>query len=98
MPNAQDVILRIRDGSPLPDFRLSDLRDTVTTHITAVTGDPERASAQLGHTDGNISIAQKYYIGADAKRLVVVDNAEHLELLNPLKMGNTRESGAGSPD
>ncbi|MFE3052248.1 hypothetical protein [Nocardia sp. NPDC059239] len=90
--SAEDSVLRLRRESPVPDFRLSDLRDTVASHIASVTKDDDRSSAQLGHTDGKLSIAQKYYISAEAKRVAVVDNADELELLNPLDVGANWES------
>ncbi len=84
--NARMAVYAMRNGSPFGTFRLSDLRDTVATHIATVTGDDERASAQLGHMDGGRSMAQRHYIHQGIRRMVAVDNADVLELLNPFKM------------
>ncbi|MFE5290449.1 hypothetical protein ACFRAQ_36345 [Nocardia sp. NPDC056611] len=90
---ARQLVFRVRRDSPAPGFRLSDLRDTVATFLAAVTKDDERASAQLGHTDGKQSMAQRHYIDGGVKRMMVVDNTAELEMLNPLVLGADRESG-----
>ncbi|WP_280357872.1 tyrosine-type recombinase/integrase [Nocardia otitidiscaviarum] len=90
---ARQLVFRVRRDSPVPGFRLSDLRDTVATHLAVVTKDDERVSAQLGHTEGKLSMAQRHYIDGGVKRMMVVDNAEWLEALNPRVSGADRESG-----
>lgn len=92
VPAAQEVLLAVRDDGPVPDFRLSDVRDTVATYVAAATKDDARSSAQLGHTEGKESIAQKFYIADGVKRLAVVDNADVLERLNPMIAGGNWES------
>ncbi|UFS97035.1 hypothetical protein [Nocardia huaxiensis] len=66
----------------------------MATHIAVATGDDERASAQLGHMDGGRSIAQRHYIHQGMRRMVAVDNADVLELLNPFKMTPKSHSAA----
>ncbi|WP_306365411.1 hypothetical protein [Nocardia sp. CC227C] len=83
---AREAVQAMRAGSDYDDFRLSDLRDTVATHVALVTGSDDCASAQLGHADGNRSMAQRHYIHKGIRRQVVVDNCEVLELLNPFKV------------
>ncbi|WP_232852574.1 hypothetical protein, partial [Nocardia acididurans] len=92
--NARISVYAMRRGSQFATFRLSDLRDTVATHVATVTGDDERASAQLGHLDGNKSMAQRHYIHQGIRRMVAVDNADVLELLNPFKMAPKWHTGA----
>ncbi|MGW0245115.1 hypothetical protein ACWDYH_00595 [Nocardia goodfellowii] len=84
----------LRAGGEFPDFKLSDLRDTVATHVAVVTDDDDRASAQLGHSNGKKSMAQRHYIHQGERRMVAVDNSEVLELLNPFKTGAKLESAA----
>ncbi|MBY8860832.1 hypothetical protein K7711_30460 [Nocardia sp. CA2R105] len=84
--NARMAVYAMRSGSEFDKFRLSDLRDTVATHIATITGDDERASAQLGHLDGRKSMAQRHYIHQGIRRMVAVDNVDAMELLNPFKV------------
>ncbi|MEU6559433.1 tyrosine-type recombinase/integrase [Nocardia nova] len=60
-------------------------RDTAATHITGVTGDPSRASAQLGHAEGS-SVALKHYVDKSGYAKRAVDNAEAMESLKPSKL------------
>ncbi|MVU77094.1 hypothetical protein GPX89_07510 [Nocardia sp. ET3-3] len=84
--NARMAVYAVRNRSEFKTFRLSDLRDTVATHVATATGDDERASAQLGHLDGNKSMAQRHYIHQGIRRMVAVDNAAVMELLDPAKV------------
>ncbi|WP_157117208.1 hypothetical protein [Nocardia vaccinii] len=84
--NARMAVYTMRSGTAFDTFRLSDLRDTVATHIATITGDDDRASAQPGHLDGKKSMAQRHYIHQGIRRMVAVDNAEAMELLNPFKV------------
>ncbi|WP_067566756.1 hypothetical protein [Nocardia acidivorans] len=59
-----------------------------------ITGDDERASAQLGHMDGAKSMAQRHYIHQGIRRMVVVDNADVLELPDPFRMAPNWHSAA----
>jgi len=92
--NARMAVYAMRNGSDVDTFRLSDLRDTVATHIATITGDDERASAQLGHMDGRKSMAQRHYIHQGVRRMVAVDNVAAMELLNPFKMAPNWHSAA----
>ncbi|MGX1809677.1 hypothetical protein ACWIGI_28485 [Nocardia sp. NPDC055321] len=92
VPTARQLAFRVRRGGPVPGFRLSDLRDTVATHVAVVTEDDERVSAQLGRTEGKLSMAQRHYIDHGRKRMTVVDNADELEALNPQIPGESWES------
>ncbi|WP_306358582.1 MULTISPECIES: hypothetical protein [unclassified Nocardia] len=101
--NARMAIYAMRKGSEFKTFRLSDLRDTVATHVATMTGDDERASAQLGHMDGNKSMAQRHYIHQGIRRMVAVDNAAVMELLDPAKITpnlhfSARSSSQQAPD
>ncbi|MCU1470863.1 MAG: hypothetical protein JWQ39_2012 [Glaciihabitans sp.] len=60
----------------------------MATHIALITGDDERASAQLGHMDGGKSMAQRHDIHQGIRRMVAVDNADVLESLNPFKLAH----------
>ncbi|MFG1791560.1 hypothetical protein [Nocardia sp. NPDC049149] len=91
---ARVTVQAMRAGSDYSEFRWSDLRDTVATHIATETEDDARASAQLGHANGAKSMAQQHYIHQGIRRMVAVDNSNVLELLNPFKTGTKLESAA----
>ncbi|WP_280333117.1 tyrosine-type recombinase/integrase [Nocardia wallacei] len=91
LKSSQQAARNFRMGSPYEWFVWSHLRDTVGTHVAVHTGDDGRASAQLGHSDGSESIAQRHYIDRTGRKRIVVDNADVLELLDP-KTGGKLES------
>ena len=66
--------------------RWGNLRDTVATHVAGRSGDPRRASAQLGHAQG-ASVVTGHYIDRRGYIHPVVDNTEWLEELDPLNRG-----------
>ncbi|MBF6060570.1 tyrosine-type recombinase/integrase [Nocardia terpenica] len=84
-PNER-LLRELKSDSEYEWFNWGHCRDTVATHIDEVAEDPTRASAQLGHSGGKESTAQRYYIVKGRKR-VVVDNADDLEALDPRKAG-----------
>lgn len=76
--------------SSLDWVTFGNLRDTVATHVAGKTGDPQRASAQLGHAQG-ASVAVRHYIDPHGYVQAVVDNSEALEDLYPVKTGTKLE-------
>ncbi|MBU3063096.1 tyrosine-type recombinase/integrase [Nocardia sp. NEAU-G5] len=63
-------------------FIWTNLRDTVATVVAVVTGDDDKASAQLGHTSAlRRTIAQRHYIDPKGRPIEPVDNADALETL-----------------
>ncbi|MEU7633417.1 hypothetical protein AB0C34_26145 [Nocardia sp. NPDC049220] len=75
---------RVRESTPLAWVSWGNLRDTVATEVTGKTGDPKRASAQLGHSEGS-SMATRHYIDRNGYVRKAVDNADALEDLYPAK-------------
>ncbi|MFE4459516.1 hypothetical protein ACFROC_19350 [Nocardia tengchongensis] len=91
-PNtANENLRRVKDGTPLHWVTWGNLRDTVATHVAGRSGDPRRASAQLGHAQG-ATMAVKRYIDRRGYVHAVVDNSEYLEELDPRKVGAIVES------
>ncbi|WP_157978688.1 MULTISPECIES: tyrosine-type recombinase/integrase [Nocardia] len=82
---AETTLKRAREGSALEWVKFGNMRDTVATHVTGVSGDPKCASAQLGHSEG-ASLAMRHYIDSAGYRHPAVDNADALELLAPSKV------------
>lgn len=87
---AEANLLKSKADSPLTWVTWGNLRDTVATHVTGKTGDTKRASAQLGHSEG-ASVAVRHYIDRNGYIQSVVDNADVLEDLNPVKTGSKLE-------
>ncbi|MRH90075.1 tyrosine-type recombinase/integrase, partial [Nocardia sp. SYP-A9097] len=89
---ADQNLMRARVGSAVDWVTWGNLRDTVATHVVGRTGDRQRASAQLGHSEG-ASVAASHYIDQAGYVHVVVDNSEVLEELAPSKVGAKLEFG-----
>lgn len=85
------VLDRTVAGTELDWMTFGNLRDTVATHVAGRTGDPRRASAQLGHVEG-ASVATRHYIDRNGYKHEAVDNTDVLEELEPLKTGAKLES------
>lgn len=83
---ANSNLLRAKENTPLDWVTWGNLRDTVATHVAGRTGDPRRASAQLGHSQGATMVVG-HYIDPNGYVHPVVDNSEVLEELNPAKVG-----------
>lgn len=93
-PDAADSNLaRSKQDSTLAWVTWGNLRDTVATHVAGRSGDPRRASAQLGHSEG-ASMAIGHYIDPRGYVHAVVDNSEFLEELDPTKVGAKLEAAA----
>ncbi|MFE3098782.1 hypothetical protein [Nocardia tengchongensis] len=90
---ADQNLAKAKADSPVEWVTWGNLRDTVATHVAGKTGDKRRASAQLGHSDG-ASVASKHYIDQAGYIHVVVDHADELEDLVPVKVGAKLESVA----
>lgn len=89
---ARSTLDRAKAGTSVEWMTWGNLRDTVATHVAGRTGDPRRASAQLGHSEG-ARMATGHYIDPQGYVRAVVDNSEFLEELNPMKTGAKLESG-----
>jgi integrase len=90
------ALTSVRAGTDLEWVMYGNFRDTVATHVTGKTGDPKRASAQLGHSAG-ASMATKHYIDPEGYQHPAVDNIEALESLRPSIVGAKLESGGLKP-
>lgn len=90
---AGDVLRGARQGTDLEWVQFGNLRDTVATHVTGVTGDWKNASAQLGHSEG-ATVVGRHYIDEEGYQHAAVDNSAALESLCPAKLGAKLESGA----
>ncbi|MGY1946531.1 tyrosine-type recombinase/integrase [Nocardia asiatica] len=86
LSTAGDALRNVRRGTALDWFQFGNLRDTVATHVTGMTGDGTRASAQLGHSEG-ASVAMRHYIDEAGYTHPAVDNADVLESLAPTNLG-----------
>ncbi|MEV4127178.1 tyrosine-type recombinase/integrase [Nocardia sp. NPDC049707] len=93
LSTADTALQNARRGSSLEWLQFGNLRDTVATHVAGVTGDPKRASAQLGHSEGS-SVALRHYVDEDGYTHPAVDNSDALESLCPVNLGAKLESGA----
>lgn len=91
---AENALRNARAGTSLEWLKFGNFRDTVATQVKGKTGDPARASAQLGHSAGS-TVTTRHYIDPDGFMQEVVDNAEVLESLCPSKVGTMLESGVG---
>jgi integrase len=86
LSTADYALQQARKGTALEWLQFGNFRDTVATHVTGMTGDPKRASAQLGHSEG-VSMATRHYIDEAGYTHPAVDNAEALESLCPSNLG-----------
>ncbi|MFE7745345.1 tyrosine-type recombinase/integrase [Nocardia sp. NPDC057455] len=86
LSTADTALLEARKGTSVHWVQFGNLRDTVATHVTGKTGDPTRASAQLGHSEG-ASVATRHYIDEAGYTHPAVDNADVLESLAPTNLG-----------
>ncbi|MET9489962.1 site-specific integrase [Nocardia sp. NPDC006630] len=81
-------LINARKGTPLDWLKYPHFRDTVATVVDDFYDNSKRASAQLGHAEGQ-SIAIKHYIDKAGRTRRVVDNTPALkEFAEILKLGS----------